>query len=91
AKAKPCTVGFDCLLQCGWRDGIAKAGQFCIDTQLAFAMNGDIKRGLFFRGSEELPFGHAIRSVQELIQYMLTGQSPADLNARSRQQHLLPA
>lgn len=90
AKAKPCTVGFDCLLQCGWRDGIAKAGQFCIDTQLAFAMNGDIKRGLFFRGSEELPFGHAIRSVHELIQYMLTGQSPADLNTRWLQQHLLP-
>lgn len=90
ARAKPCTVGFDCLLQCGWRDGIAKAGQFCIDTQLAFAMNGDIKRGLFFRGSEELPFGSAIRSVQELIQCMLTGQYPADLNERSLEQHLLP-
>lgn len=90
ARAKPCTVGFDCLLQCGWRDGIAKAGQFCIDTQLAFAMNGDIKRGLFFRGSEELPFGSAIRSVQELIQCMLTGQYPADLKERSLEQHLLP-
>jgi nitronate monooxygenase len=73
AKAKPCTVGFDCLQQCGWRDGIARAGQFCIDTQLAFALNGDLKRGLFFRGTERLPFGAAIRPVRELIEYLLTG------------------
>lgn len=63
----------------------------CNDTQLAFAMNGDIKRGLFFRGSEELPFGSAIRSVWELMQYMLTGQYPADLKVRSPEQHLLPS
>ena len=73
AKANPCTVGFDCLFQCGLRDGIAKAGQFCIDTRLAFALAGDVKRGLFFRGSEALPFGHAIKPVRELIQYLLTG------------------
>jgi nitronate monooxygenase len=78
AKAKPCTVGFDCLHQCGWRDGIARAGQFCIDTQLAFALKGDLKRGLFFRGAERLPFGNAIRPVRELIAYMLTGVRPAD-------------
>ena len=73
ARAKPCTVGFDCLAQCGWRDGIARAGQFCIDTQLAFALDGDVKRGLFFRGSEPLPFGAAIRPVRELLDYLLTG------------------
>ena len=71
AKPKACTVGFDCLHQCGLRDGISKAGQFCIDTQLAFAMNGDVKRGLFFRGSEPLPFGDAIRPVRDLVAYML--------------------
>ncbi|MFC3108738.1 NAD(P)H-dependent flavin oxidoreductase [Undibacterium arcticum] len=76
AKARQCTVGFDCLQQCGLRDGIGKAGQFCIDTQLAFALNGDIKRGLFFRGSESLPFGSAIRPVRELIEYFLTGARP---------------
>jgi nitronate monooxygenase len=76
ADLKQCTVGFDCLQQCGWRDGIAKAGQFCIDTQLAFALMGDIKRGLFFRGSESLPFGSAIRSVRELMEYFLTGMRP---------------
>ena len=59
------------------RDGIAKHGQFCIDTQLAFALAGDIKRGLFFRGSERLPFGSAIRPVRELIEYLLTGLQPA--------------
>lgn len=76
AKPKDCTVGFDCLQQCGWRDGIAKAGQFCIDTQLAFALNGDVKRGLFFRGSESLPFGNAIRPVRELLDYLMTGLRP---------------
>lgn len=76
AGPKACTVGFDCLHQCGLRDGIAKAGQFCIDTQLAFALQGDVGRGLFFRGSEPLPFGKAIRSVRELIDYLLNGVRP---------------
>ncbi|PMS14885.1 2-nitropropane dioxygenase [Trinickia dabaoshanensis] len=73
AKARKCTVGFDCLQQCGLRDGIAKQGQFCIDQRLAYALAGDVKRGLFFRGSEALPFGKAIRPARELIEYMLTG------------------
>lgn len=77
AKPKPCTVAFDCLAQCGLRDGIAKQGQFCIDTRLAYALAGDVNRGLFFRGSEKLPFGNAIRPVRELIEYMLTGLRPA--------------
>ncbi|WP_076591184.1 NAD(P)H-dependent flavin oxidoreductase [Herminiimonas arsenitoxidans] len=76
AGLKECTVGFDCLHQCGLRDGIGKAGQFCIDTQLAFALEGDVKRGLFFRGSERLPFGAAIRPVRELIDYLLNGIQP---------------
>ena len=49
--------GLNCLTVCGLRDGIAAIGQFCIDTRLAFALNGDVKKGLFFRGSESLPFG----------------------------------
>lgn len=77
AKARKCTVSFDCLQQCGLRDGIARHGQFCIDTRLAYALAGDIKRGLFFRGSEKLPFGNAIRPVRELIDYLLTGLMPA--------------
>lgn len=79
AGPKECTVGFDCLHQCGLRDGIPKSGQFCIDTQLAFALEGDLKRGLFFRGSESLPFGNAIRPVSELIEYLLHGIRPAAL------------
>jgi nitronate monooxygenase len=71
-----CTAGLHCLVQCGLRDGIARAGQFCIDTQLAAALKGDIRKGLFFRGSESLPFGSAIRSVTELIEYLLTGARP---------------
>lgn len=73
AKVQDCTVGFDCLQQCGLRDGNAKAGQFCIDTRLGFALEGDVKRGLFFRGSEPLPLGTAIRPVRELINYLLSG------------------
>jgi nitronate monooxygenase len=60
---------------CGLRDGIAAAGQFCIDTRLAYALKGDIKKGLFFRGSEPLPFGPAIRPVAELMDYLLTGKT----------------
>lgn len=69
-----CLAGWECLLQCGLRDGIAKFGQFCIDNQLAAAVRGEIDKGLFFRGSEMLPFGQAIRPVRDLIRYMLTGE-----------------
>jgi nitronate monooxygenase len=75
-KAHKCTLAWDCLLQCGLRDNIAKFGQFCIDNQLAAALRGDVEKGLFFRGSESLPFGAAIRPVGELIAYLLTGQKP---------------
>lgn len=76
AKPKECLMAFDCLQQCGLRDGLPKAGQFCIDTQLGFALAGDVKRGLFFRGSERLPFGDQIRPVKDLIDYLLTGRKP---------------
>ncbi len=78
AKADPrrCVPGFECLTVCGLRDGIAGIGQFCIDTRLAYALKGDVKKGLFFRGSESLPFGTAIRPVAELLDYLLTGRMP---------------
>jgi len=72
-----CTVAFDCLAQCGLRDGLAGWGQFCIDTQLAAALRGDVKKGLFFRGAGALPFGEQIRGVRELMQCLLTGATPA--------------
>lgn len=77
AKSDPnrCASGLHCLSQCGLRDGIARAGQFCIDAQLAAALAGDRKKGLFFRGSEPLPFGKDIRPVRELIDYMLGRES----------------
>lgn len=79
AKADPrrCVPGLNCLTVCGLSHGIAAIGQFCIDTRLAFALKGDVKKGLFFRGSESLPFGTAIRPVAELIDYFLTGSMPA--------------
>ena len=78
AKADPkrCAIGLHCLTQCGLRDGLEKAGQFCIDSQLVAALKGDVNKGLFFRGSETLPFGCEIRPVQDLISYMLTGVKP---------------
>ena len=66
-----CTKAFDCLLQCGLRDGIKGWGQFCIDQQLACALHGDFQHGLFFRGVGPLPFGAQIRSVRELMQHLL--------------------
>lgn len=79
ARADPerCAVGLHCLTQCGLRDGLARCGQFCIDQQLAAALKGDLKKGLFFRGAEALPFGSAIRPVRELLDYLLTGVMPA--------------
>ncbi len=74
AKAR-CTKAFDCLAQCGLRDGLAGWGQFCIDQQLASALHGDLKKGLFFRGAGELPFGAQIRSVRELLERLLTPAS----------------
>ena len=72
AHVKPrCTLAFDCLSQCGLRDGLADWGQFCIDTQLAAALRGDVKKGLFFRGKGKLPFGHEIRTVAELMNHLL--------------------
>ena len=72
-----CTKSFDCLAQCGLRDGTLGWGQFCIDNQLAAALRGDVKKGLFFRGAGALPFGEQIRSVSDLIQKLLTGRVAA--------------
>ncbi|MGZ5598770.1 MAG: NAD(P)H-dependent flavin oxidoreductase [Usitatibacter sp.] len=73
ADLRRCVPGAQCLTSCGLRDGIAAAGQFCIATRLGDALHGDVKKGLFFRGSEPLPFGSAVRPVAELITYFLTG------------------
>jgi nitronate monooxygenase len=79
AKADPrrCVPGVQCLTACGLRDGIASFGQFCIATRLGDALRGNLKQGLFFRGSEPLPFGSAIRPVAELVDYLLTGARAA--------------
>ena len=75
AKERDCSEGFDCLAFCGLRDGVAKSGQFCIDRQLAYALVGDVARGLFFRGSEALPLGKRIAPVKELFEYLLLPQA----------------
>ena len=77
AKADPrrCTQGINCLSVCGLRDGLEKVGQFCIDLKLAAAFRGETDKGLFFRGKDPLPFGNAMRSVQETIEYLLTGKT----------------
>ncbi len=73
AHPKPrCTKSFDCLAQCGLRDGLPGWGQFCIDHQLAAALRGDLKKGLFFRGVGALPFGAQMRGVRDLVQRLLT-------------------
>lgn len=76
AKADPrrCTQGINCLSVCGLRDGLEKMGQFCIDLKLAEAFRGEVDKGLFFRGKDPLPFGTAIKTVKETIEYLLTGK-----------------
>jgi nitronate monooxygenase len=46
-------------------------GQFCIDHHLAAALRGDVEHGLFFRGSESVPFGGEIRPVRDLAAHLL--------------------
>jgi nitronate monooxygenase len=78
-RTKPraaCTLAFDCLQSCGLRDGLARAGQFCIDLQLAAALKGDLEHGLFFRGAGRLPFGDRIRPVRELLEFLLAKPAP---------------
>jgi nitronate monooxygenase len=70
-KRRECLLAWDCLEVCGLRDGIARAGQFCIDNQLALALHGDVEHGLFFRGAGPLPFGREIRPVRDLVEYLL--------------------
>ena len=70
-----CPRNLECLSHCGFKDGNPDAGQFCIETQLAAAQRGDVKRGLFFRGTEPLPFGKEIRSVHDLLVLLLTGRN----------------
>jgi nitronate monooxygenase len=73
AHRKPrCSLAWDCLAQCGLRDGTPGWGQFCIDRQLAAALRGDLAKGLFFRGVGALPFGSQIRGVAELVQRLFT-------------------
>ena len=72
-----CPSKLECLTHCGFKDGNPGAGQFCIETQLAAAQRGNVEQGLFFRGSETVPFGTEIRPVRELLDYLLTGRRPA--------------
>ncbi len=78
AKVHPrrCTQAFDCLAQCGLRDGLPGWGQFCIDNQLAAGLRGDVNAGLFFRGVGAMPFGPQIATVRQLIERLLTPGVP---------------
>jgi len=75
-RTNSCPRNLECLSHCGFKDRNPDAGQFCIETQLAAAQRGDVKRGLFFRGTEALPFGKEVRSVHELLEFFLTGRQP---------------
>lgn len=77
AHKKPrCVETFDCLGQCGLRDGLPGWGQFCIDQRLALALKGNVAKGLFFRGAGALPFGSHIATVRQLIERLLTPGIP---------------
>ena len=72
-----CHLWFDCLAQCGLRDGKREWGQFCIDQVLGHAASGDVRKGLFFRGAGRLPFGAEIRPVRDLIRWLIAGPAGA--------------
>jgi nitronate monooxygenase len=74
-----CTMWFDCLANCGLRDGHASWGQFCIDKVLGHAYDGDVRKGLFFRGAGRLPFGNQIRPVRDLLACLMGGLVPPSL------------
>ncbi|MEE1652599.1 MULTISPECIES: NAD(P)H-dependent flavin oxidoreductase [Brachymonas] len=76
AHEKRCNMAFDCLVHCGLRDGNAEVGQFCIDKQLADAQRGEVNKGLFFRGAGVLPFGNQIRPVEDLLNWLVSGERP---------------
>lgn len=71
-----CTMAFDCLSQCGLRDGLKGWGQFCIDQRLAAALRGETAKGLFFRGRGALPFGPQVTTVRQLLERLLTPGVP---------------
>jgi nitronate monooxygenase len=81
AHARHCTLAWECLEHCGLRDGNANMGQFCIDHHLAAALRGDVDHGLFFRGSESVPFGAAIRPVRDLVDLLLGRADLTQVNA----------
>jgi nitronate monooxygenase len=58
---------------------LSQSVQVCIANHLAAARHGDIEKGLCSRGSESLPFGASIRSVRELLDYLLTRRRPQDI------------
>lgn len=75
-----CVRNLNCLIHCGFKSGNSAAGQFCIETRLAAAQRGDIEKGLFFRGSESLPFGNQIRTVREVLSFFLTEEPEGALS-----------
>ena len=79
-----CTMWFDCLAHCGLRDGNASWGQFCIDKVLGYALAGDVRKGLFFRGAGPLPFGTQIRPVKDLLDWLVGNVAPAHLQLQEQ-------
>ena len=84
-QKQKCNMSFDCLAHCGLRDGDASIGQFCIDQQLGHAMDGDVQKGLFFRGAGTLPFGDQIRTVAELMEFLIADRVPHDLDVQAQE------
>jgi nitronate monooxygenase len=44
---------------------------------LGHAYDGDVRKGLFFRGAGRVPFGRQIRPVQDLLNWLVPTQVPA--------------
>ena len=71
-----CSQRMDCLTQCGMRDGIRAS----VVLHRPEAGGGHARRSrprAVLPGASKLPFGNAMRSVRELMDYLLHGNLPA--------------
>jgi nitronate monooxygenase len=60
---------------------IEKFGHFYFDTRFAASLRGNVANGLFFRGHDAMPFGSAIRSVREWLDFLIWNVEPAAADA----------
>ena len=83
ARKRACMMSFDCLAQCGLRDGTPGWGQFCIDNQLAAALLVERDQGIA-QPVERRPPGRRVRISGPLVVRLLGRGEPRRLRSVRR-------